>query len=137
MGLILGFGSSHDGYYGEAGADYGYFVVPRVAPGIEAMIQGGKGLLTTGMVMPNVHLVPFREGSFALLLSGRAGRVLVADHADGWGAGAGIGAAVFQTAHLGFQIGYQYLQLYPRSFCADIVDGCAIHGLSLGFIAGF
>lgn len=134
--IAIGLGYwSGAGFLGAGG--FRYFVVDGVAPGLEATYDsGGNRFSAFGMVMGSLRVVPFRTGGFALVLTGRAGRVLLAHHSDGWGAGGGAGVIVFLGANVGLELGYEVLRLLPDSFCADL-DGCVIQrpvvGLRLAF----
>jgi hypothetical protein len=77
-----------------------------------------------------------RTSHVALLLTLRAGRVLVADHADGWAAGGSAGVLLFSGGSLGLHLGYEALRFLPAGFCADFAQGCLRHGLVLGVIVG-
>ena len=105
-----------------------------VAPGIDAQVSGGSGLLTTGRLLATLRLVPLRAPNFAFFLVGRGGRVFVADHEDGWAAGGGGGVILFTGARVGVMVSYDVLRLFPRTFCAD---QCTSQGLSGGLVAGF
>ncbi len=134
--IAIGLGyTAGAGFLGAGG--FRHFVVDAVAPGLEATyISGGSVFSTFGMVMGSLRLVPIRTGSFALVLTGRAGRVFLADHSAGWGAGGGAGVIVFLGANVGLELGYELLRLLPASFCADL-ETCVIQrpvvGLRLSF----
>lgn len=115
--LLLGFSSG--GGFG-LGAGYRYFVVDGVAPGAEASYFHVDGR-EQGWLLRSLRLVPVRLSSFALALTGRAGRVLLSDHSDGWAAG-GQASLVLASAggHVGFEVGVDILRLFPASFCADL-----------------
>jgi hypothetical protein len=134
VGLGLGY-SKLVGFVG-AGA-FRYFVVDRVAPGVEATyVSGGTNGTRYGLLLGALRLVPVRAGSFALLLTGRAGRVLLADHADGWGAGGAAAILLLLAPTAGIELGYEALRLYPATFCADL-SSCVIHGPVIAFRFGF
>jgi hypothetical protein len=136
-GLLLGLGGGSGGFRWAGGLDYGYFVWDGVAPGLEATVSGGSGVHTTALVLPTLRLVPVRTASMSLFLVGRAGRVIMADHGDGWAAGAGGGVILFMGGgRVGFELGFEYLRLLPASFCADL-SSCAILGPQVGIIAAF
>jgi hypothetical protein len=137
LGLVLGLGGGNGGVRWLGGVDYGYFFLDGVAPGMDAQVSGGTGLLTTGMTLATLRLVPLRTDSLSLFLVGRAGRVLLSSHADGWGAGGGAGLIFFTGGRIGIQVAYDALELLPASFCADLFGGCLVHGLQLGLVAGF
>jgi hypothetical protein len=129
--LAIGLGySSRAGFLGSGG--FRYFVVDRVAPGLEATyLSGGSVGPAVGMVMGALRLVPLRTDSFALVLTGRAGRVILGDHADGWGAGGGAGLLVMFSPGAWLEIGYEALRLLPQTFCADL-SRCVLHGPVFG-----
>jgi hypothetical protein len=137
LGLILGLGGGSGGVRWAGGVDYGYFLVDGVAPGIEVQVSGGSGLLTTGLALGTLRLVPLRTESLSLFVVGRAGRVLLSDHPDGWAAGGGGGIIYFTGARIGVQVSYDALKLFPGSFCADLGGGCVVQGLQVGLVAGF
>ena len=87
--------------------------------------------IETGLLLGALRLVPVRTESFALVLTGRAGRVFLADHADGWGAGGGAGILVMLSQGAWVEIGYEVLQLLPQTFCEDL-SRCVLHGPVLG-----
>jgi hypothetical protein len=137
LGFILGLGGGSGGVRWAGGVDYGYFVLDGVAPGVDTQVAGGTGLLTTGMLLGTLRLVPLRTDLFSLFLVGRAGRVLLSNHEDGWGAGGGAGLIFFTSARIGVQLAYDVLELLPGSFCADLSGGCVMQGLQAGIVAGF
>lgn len=136
LGIALGLGSSGRGFAYTAGAEFGYFVLDGVAPGLDAHVTGGTGLLTTGLALATLRLVPIRTGGFSLFLVGRAGRVMIADHDDGYGVGGGAGLLLFGSSRVGLKIAYDLLRLTPASFCSDLAAGCTLHGLAVGVVAG-
>lgn len=137
FGAGLGLGSGGGGFQYAVGIDYGYFLFAGIAPGIDLHASGGTGLLTTGLVLGSLRLLPVRTSRVSLLLVGRGGRVLLSDHADGWGAGGGAGLIFHVSGRVGFQIGYDVLLLSPGWFCADLAQGCVLQGLAIGIVAGF
>jgi hypothetical protein len=86
--------------------------------------------------MAALRLVPVRTGSFALLLTGRGGRVLLGNHEDGWGVGGSAGVLILFAPTAGIELGYEVLRLVPASFCADLTS-CYLHGPVVGFRFGF
>jgi hypothetical protein len=135
FGLGLGIGTAPFSWAG--GLNYGYFVIDSVAPGLDFQVSGGSGLLTTGLALGTLRLVPLRTSSVSLFVIGRGGRVFLSSHPDGWGLGGGGGIIVFTGPHVGIQLSYDVLRLTPSSFCADLVRGCTIQGFGLGFALGF
>jgi hypothetical protein len=136
LGLSLGLGTSSKGALYGGGAEAGYFVVTGVAPGISVDVNGGTGRSTTGLLMGTLRVVPLRIDSLALFLIGRAGRVLVSSHTDGWGAGGGAGVVVGVGSNMGVQISYEILGLMPNSFCKDFESGCRLDSFGLGLVVG-
>jgi hypothetical protein len=132
LGLALGY-TQQSGFVG--GGAFRRFVVDGVAPGVETSVQRGTGL-TTGLLLASLKLVPFRGDSAALVITGRAGRVFLSDHEDGWGAGAGAGVIFFLSAGVGLEVGYAILWLQPAHFCADLAS-CRIEGPELGLRVAF
>jgi hypothetical protein len=137
FGLLLGIGGGGGGFAWAGGFNYGYFVLDGVAPGVDAEISGGSGLLTTGLTLATLRLVPVRTSAVSLFVIGRGGRVFMAGHPDGWGVGGGGGIIYFTSAHVGLQLSYDYLRLEPSSFCADLAHGCALQGFGIGLAIGF
>ena len=136
--LAIGLGYSSDSGFLAAGG-FRYFVVDGVAPGLEATyVDGGSLVSRVGMIMGALRLVPLRLRNVALVLTGRAGRVLLADHEDGWGAGGGGGVIIFlgDEGNVGLEIGYEALRLLPARFCADLRT-CVIQGPVLGLRISF
>jgi hypothetical protein len=134
IGGGLGY-SSLNGFL-AAGA-FRYFVFDGVAPGFEASyVSGGSGGVSYGLLLGALRLVPVRTASFALLLTGRAGRMLLGGHDDGWAAGGGAGVLILLAPTAGIELGYEALRLFPSSFCADL-SSCVIQGPVLGFRFGF
>jgi hypothetical protein len=132
--LSLALGYSSDGGF-LAGGGYRRFVVAGVAPGLEASVQTG-GPTTIGLVLGSLRVVPFRTRQVAFALTGRAGRVLLSDHDDGWGAGGGASAIISLAANVGLELGYDVLWLLPSSFCADL-SACTIQGPVIGIRLSF
>ncbi|HEV3030978.1 MAG TPA: hypothetical protein VG319_05010 [Polyangia bacterium] len=132
LSLALGY-SSESGVMGGAG--FRRFVIDGLAPGFEASVQAGAGM-TIGLVLGTLRLVPVRTRQVAFVLTGRAGRVLLSQHDDGWGAGGGVGVIVFLSPNLGLELGYEVLWLTPRSFCADL-SSCTIQGPVIGLRLSF
>jgi hypothetical protein len=134
VGIGLGY-SRVVGFVG-AGA-FRYFVADGIAPGLEATyVSGGAESLSTGLVMAAVRLVPLRTGSYALVLTGRAGRVFFGGHDDGWGAGGAAGVLILLSPTAGIELGYEALRLLPSSFCADL-RSCVMHGPVIGVRLAF
>jgi hypothetical protein len=129
--LSLGLGySSSAGFLASAG--FRYFVVDGLAPGLEAhYLSGGTTAPAFGLVLANLRAVPVRTDGLALVMTGRAGRALLAHHGDGWAIGGSGGVVVFLASRVGLEIGYEVLRLLPASFCADL-DRCVIHGPVIG-----
>ena len=136
LGLGLGLGSSGHGAVYAGGISFGYFVLAGVAPGADTEVSGGDDLYTTGLVTGTLRLVLIRTHSFAGFLIGRAGRVLVSDHRDGWGAGGGAGVVFTPGGRMGLQLAYEVLALLPSAFCHDLSNGCRLDSLSLGVVVG-
>ena len=134
LGIGLGY-SSAIGFVG-AGA-FRYFVLDGVAPGLEATyVSGGSDSLSTGLLMAAVRLVPVRTAAFALVLTGRGGRVFFGSHEDGWGAGGGAGVLIMFSPTAGIELGYEALRLLPSSVCADL-SSCVMHGPVVGIRVAF
>jgi hypothetical protein len=132
VSLALGY-SSASGFL--AGGGFRRFLLAGLAPGVEASVQTGAGT-TIGLVLGTLRLVPIRLRQFAFVITGRAGRVLLSDHDDGWGAGGGAGVIVSLAANVGLELGYDVLWLLPASFCADL-SSCTLAGPELGLRLAF
>ena len=136
--IEVGFGLGYSTETGFVGAASGrYYVIDRVAPGIEGtFVAGSSDASRYGLLLAALRVIPVRLYSLALALTGRAGRVLLGDHPDGWGVG-GAAAILFLFAPtVGLELGYEALQLVPSSFCADL-DSCWIHGPVIAVRFGF
>ena len=118
------------------GGGFRRFLVEGFAPGLEASLQRPDGTHTTGLFLASVKLVPVRGETAALVITGRAGRVLLSDHDDGWGAGGAAGVIFFFSPGIGLELGYSILWLMPSRFCADLVS-CRIEGPELGLRVAF
>lgn len=134
--LAIGAGySSINGFIGAAG--FRHFIVDRLAPGAEVTyLSGGANGARVGLLLADLRLVPVRGRNVALVLTPRAGRVLISDHPDGWAIGASAGVIVFVSPNAGVELGYEMLRLTPASFCADL-STCVLHGPVLGFRFAF
>lgn len=137
LGVGVGLGVGAGGFQAAGGLDFGYFVLDGVAPGIDTQVSGGTGLLTTGLVLGTLRLVPVRTNAVSVFVVGRGGRVLIAQHPDGWGLGGGAGVIFFTGGRVGIQVTYDLLRLLPAGFCSDLSGGCTMQGLSLGVVLGF
>jgi hypothetical protein len=137
LALSLGLGGGPGGIRWLGGAEYGYFLLGGVAPGVEAQVSGGTGVLTTGLLLGTIRLVPVRTSAISIFVSGRAGRVLVSSHSDGWAAGGGGGLIFFAGGRVGFEVAYDILRYLPQSFCNDLSSGCTAQGPRVGLVAGF
>jgi hypothetical protein len=100
------------------GGGFRHFVIDAVAPGLEAAVYRVDGQ-TQGFTFGTLRVVPLRFERFALVLTGRAGRVFLSDHVDGWAYGGDAGVIMFFNPHIGLELGYEILQLAPASFCED------------------
>jgi hypothetical protein len=122
--------SSAGGIVGAAG--FSIFVSDAIAPGLD--LTGARGTsisLAYALALASLRLVPFRTPGFAIALTGRAGRMLVSDHDDGWAAG-GEASVVFGIGGgAAIEVGYQLLRLLPAGFCADM-SSCNLQGLVFG-----
>jgi hypothetical protein len=129
--ISIGLGySSVAGFLGAGG--FRYFVIDGLAPGVEATyVAGGSAVASYGLTLASLRVVPVRTESLGIVLTGRAGRMFLADHADGWAAGAGGGVIFAVGGGAGLELGYQFLRLLPASFCADL-GTCILHGPVLG-----
>jgi hypothetical protein len=129
VSLGLGY-SSVSGFLGAGG--FRYFVADGLAPGVEGTyVAGGRNVDSYGLALGSLRFVPVRGPTTSLVLTARAGRVFLSDHADGWGAGAGGGVLFGIGGGAGVELGYQFLRLLPSSFCADL-STCVLHGPVLG-----
>jgi hypothetical protein len=129
--IAIGLGyASIGGFVGAGG--FRYFVIDGLAPGVEATyVSGGGGVASYGLALGSLRFVPVRTTSMALALTGRAGRMFLADHGDGWAAGLGGGVIFAVGGSVGIELGYQFLRLLPASFCADL-STCTLHGPVIG-----
>jgi hypothetical protein len=134
--LGLGFGyQTETGFVGAGGVRY--FVVDRLAPGIEGTyVSGGSNSTRYGLLLGSLRLAAIRTNSFAIVVTGRAGRVMMGEHDDGWGAGGSAGVLFLFTPTVGLELGYEALWLFPDTFCGDL-DTCVIHGPVIAVRFGF
>ncbi len=134
----LGLGLTYSSEAGFAAAGTArYFVVDGVAPGLEAtFVAGGTDASRYGLLLAALRVVPLRLKTFAFALTGRAGRVFVGDHSDGWGAGGAASVLFLFSPTVGLELGYEVLRLFPTSFCSD-VGGCNIYGPIIAVRFGF
>ena len=72
----------------------------------------------------------------ALALTGRAGRVFIGDHEDGWGVGGAASVLFMFSPTVGLELGYEFLRLVPDTFCSDL-GGCVIRGPIVAVRFGF
>lgn len=127
--------STINGFVGAAG--FRHFVADGLAAGVHGTyLSGGTTGTRFGLLLADLRLVPVRARTVALVLTPRAGRVLISDHPDGWAIGASAGVIMFVAPNAGFELGYEVLRLTPASFCADL-STCVLHGPVLGFRFGF
>jgi hypothetical protein len=132
--LAAGLGYSASGFLAAAG--FRYFVVDGVAPGVEATyVHGSAGVLSYGLVLGTLRVVPVRTRTFALALTGRAGRMLISAHPDGWAAGGGASILFAVGGGAAIELGWEVLRLLPASFCADL-SSCIIQGPVFGIRFG-
>jgi hypothetical protein len=131
VSLQLGFSS--DGF--AAGGGFRHFVVRGLAPGIEGIYyqHDGRG---QGQVFGTLRLAPLRVASFVPVITGRAGRVFISDHASGWAVGADVGVLLFASPNIAFEVGYGFLRLLPESFCADL-SACTLYQPVFGLRVSF
>jgi len=134
--IAVGFGYSSAAGFLAAGG-FRYFVLDGLAPGIEATyVHGAAGNPAYGLVLASLRVVPLRTPVVALALTGRTGRVLLAQHADGWGAGGEAAVIIGVGAGVALELGYEFLRLLPGSFCADL-STCVLQGPVIGFRFGW
>jgi len=136
LGVGMGY-STETGFVGAASGRY--YVVDRVAPGIEGTFvagSSGNDASRYGLLLAALRIIPVRVSSLALALTGRAGRVLLGDHPDGWGVGGAAAILFLFSPTVGLELGYEALQLLPASFCADL-ESCWIHGPVIAVRFGF
>jgi hypothetical protein len=117
LAVGLGFGSN----YFSAGGGVRHFVIDGLAPGIEGNYQRVDGF-GQGLLLGTLRLAPLRFGSIVPVITARAGRVFISDHADGWAAGGDLGVLLLLNPHVALELGYGFLRLFPDSFCDDFVD---------------
>ena len=134
----LGLGLTYSSEAGFAAAGSArYYVVDGVAPGVEAtFVAGGTASSRYGLLLGALRVVPVRVSSIAFALTGRAGRVFVGDHADGWGLGGAASVLFMFSPTVGLELGYETLWLVPHTFCADL-GGCTIRGPIIAVRFGF
>ena len=134
--IALGLGySSSSGFLAAGG--FRYFLLDGVAPGFEGTyVRGGASVGSYGLALASVRVVPVRAANVALVFTGRAGRMFLADHGDGWAAGLGAGVIIALGGRAGLELGYEFLRLLPASFCADL-STCLLQGPVFGIRLSF
>ena len=126
VNILLGLSSAGVAF----GGGFRYFVVDAVAPGVEGAVYRVGGA-TYGYTFGSLRVVPLRFEKFALVLTGRAGRVYLSDHSDGWAYGGDAGVVFMLGQHVGLELGWEVLKLAPASFCVDL-DDCVVQRPVLG-----
>ena len=127
--------SSEAGFAANASARY--YIVDALAPGIEAtFVAGGPVSSRYGVLLGSLRVLPVRVRSLAVALTGRAGRVFVGDHSDGWGVGGAASVIFLFSPTVGLELGYEFLRLVPDGFCSDL-GGCVIQGPIIAVRFGF
>ena len=89
-----------------------------------------------GLLLASLRLVPLRLSSIAFALTGRGGRVLLGDHADGWGAGRRRRRDVPVLAHRRVRARLRVAAAPSRQLLRRS-HGCYIHGPIIGVRFGF
>jgi hypothetical protein len=117
VSLLLGFASGRV----AMGGGFRYFVLDRVAPGVEASFTRSDGF-NQGLTLGSLRIVPLRLASVALVVTARAGRIYLSSHGDGWAYGGDVGVLIFFSRNAGFELGYELLKLAPDSFCRDLSE---------------
>src|SRR5215471_13467701 len=134
--IAVGLGYSSAAGFLAAGG-FRYFVIDRLAPGIEGTyVSGGASNPAYGLLLASLRFVPLRTPTVALALTGRTGRVLLAQHADGWGAGGEVAVIITVSSGAALELGYEFLRLLPGSFCADL-SSCVLQGPVIGLRFGW
>jgi hypothetical protein len=134
----LGLGLTYSSEAGFAAAGTArYYVIDGLAPGVEAtFVAGGTSASRYGLLLGALRFVPLRVSSIAVALTGRAGRVFIGAHDDGWGIGAAASVLFLFSPTVGLELGYEFLRLFPASFCADL-DTCVLQGPIIAVRFGF
>jgi hypothetical protein len=122
VGIGGGFGIiSGDAWY-SGSAEYNYFIVDRIAPGLKAAISGGEDYLTTGTVAATLRLLPVRTDRVDVFIVPRFGRLFIEDFDDQWGSGLGVGAVLWVSQRVGFQGAWDYLRVLADVCDEDDID---------------
>ena len=136
LGLSFGIRSGNGGVLWAVGAQYGRFLIDGLAPTLETSVSGGTGALTVATTMAALRWLPWRGGNIWPLIVPRAGRVIIQDRADVWGAGGTAGVIVGLSGRLGLQLAYDYLRLFPEEDCTGLSSGCSLHNFGIGLVIG-
>ncbi|HEY0707899.1 MAG TPA: hypothetical protein VGG33_13935 [Polyangia bacterium] len=131
LSVQLGLGSG--GF--AAGGGFRHYVVRGLAPGLEGSYHRHDGR-SQGLLFGTLRLAPLRVGSVVPVLTARAGRVFMSNHANGWAVGGDVGILLFASPHVAFEVGYGVLRLLPASFCADLTS-CTVYQPVLGLRVSF
>jgi hypothetical protein len=126
VNVLLGLSSAGVAF----GGGFRHFVVDALAPGVEGAVYRVGGV-TYGYTFGSLRVVPLRFEKFALVLTGRAGRVYLSEHSDGWAYGGDAGVVFLLGKHVGLELGWEVLRLAPASFCADL-DDCVLQRPVIG-----
>lgn len=136
LGFGFGFGYSTFGSSYAGGVAFNYFVIDRVAPGVEVGVSGGKNLLTVFSTAATLRLLPLRTEFVDVIVIPRFGRLFLLDFEDFWAVGGTLGVIFWTGGRVGLQAGYQYERLFGGT-CEDLRQGCNRHGASFGIVLGF
>jgi hypothetical protein len=126
LNVLLGLSSAGIAF----GGGFRHFLFDGIAPGVEGAVYRVDGQ-TWGYSFGSLRVVPLRFEKFALVLTGRAGRVYLSDHSDGWAVGGDAGVLLVLGKHVGLELGWEILKLAPSSFCEDL-DECVLQRPVLG-----
>ncbi len=133
IGLLLGYSSSFGDSAFSFGASYGYYVLPGLSLGLQVVGTAASKSANTLEVSPLVRYVLYRSYDFSPFVLGKVGRLFVAEGIDDLTIlGAGGGAVVFLSSHLGLTITALYEVYTPDSVCGRNCDSTSV-GLGLGY----
>lgn len=131
VGLLLGYSSSLGDSAFSFGASYGYYLLPGLSLGLQVVGTAASKSANTLEVSPLLRYVLYRSYDFSPFVLGKAGRLFVAEGLDDLTIlGAGAGAVVFLSSHLGLTVTALYEVFLPSSACGKNCDATSV---ALGF----
>lgn len=136
-GLALGLGVNGSDVSFNVGANFGYFVIDGLEPGLSVDVSFGTDQDTTISLMPYLRWVFWRARPFSPYLKVQGGRWFVIDNVDISLVGGGVGFVFFITDWLAIQAEGLAMYLIPdEGPCPN--ERCVVPmvGINFGFFFG-